>query len=187
MAIAQQDFDDLNVDIGARADDKILVYKTATSTHVYEAKPAGGGGGFTMTYFQSTKSGDSSMSTSWADITGWLTPTHTHADYSFNTSTGVLTINTAGDYEVTAHLLVPGGSNRSETGVRVLKNGGTIAGCESRNYSSRNTSQNEGAVSIPGFIVSCAATDVLKVQGIYVGTATVAAARGTYFQAKKIG
>jgi hypothetical protein len=148
---------------------------------------SGSGGGFTPTYFMSTKSGDSGMSTSWADIANWLTPTHTHADYSFNASTGVVTINTTGDYEVTAHILAIGGANRSETGVRVLKNSGVITGCESRNYSSRNTSQDEGSVCIPGFLVACSATDTLRVQGIYVGTGTFAAARGTWFQIKKVG
>jgi len=153
-----------------------------------EMDVGGGGGGFTPTYFQSTKSGDSAMSGgSFADITAWLAPTHTHSDYSFNTSTGVLTINTAGDYEVTAHILAPGGTNRTETGIRILKNLAVIVGCESRNYSSRNASQNEGALSIPGFLVNCNAADTLKVQGLYIGTSTVAAARGTYFQVKKIG
>jgi len=160
-----------------------LVSGAQTTLHSH----AGGGGGFTPTYFQSTKSGNTGMSSSWADITGWLTPTHTHADYSFNTTTGVVTINTTGDYEVTAHILALGGSNRTETGVRVLKNSGVIAGCESRNYSSRNASQDEGSVCIPGFLVACSATDTLKVQGIYVGTASSADSRGTYFQVRKVG
>ena len=159
-----------------------LVSSAQTSLHSHA-----GGGGFTPTYFQSTKSGDTGMSSSWADITGWLAPTHTHADYSFNTSTGVLTINTAGDYQVTAHILAIGGSNRTETGARIMLNGGVITGCESRNYSSRNASQNEGFIAIPGFLVACNATDTLKVQGIYVGTASTAAARGTYFQVRKVG
>jgi len=160
-----------------------LVSGAQTALHSH----AGGGGGFTQTYFQSTKSGNSGRSSSWTDITGWLTPTHTHADYSFNTSTGVVTINTAGDYEVTAHILAIGGTNRTESGVRVVLNGGVIAGCESRNYSSRNSSQNEGAVGVPGFLVACSATDTLKMQGLYQGTACSADSRGTYFQVRKVG
>jgi len=127
------------------------------------------------------------MSNGWAEITSWLPPSHPQADYSCNTGTGVLTINTAGDYEVTAHILAIGGSNRTETGIRILKNVAVIVGCESRNYSSRNASQNEGSVCIPGILVNCNATDTLKVQGIYVGTASTAAARGTWFQVRKIG
>lgn len=147
-----------------------------------------GGGGFTPTYFQATKSGSQTMNNgSFANITTWLTPTHTHSDYSFNNTSGVLTINTSGDYEVTAHILATGGSNRTEAGVRVVRNSSVITGCESRNYSSRNTSQNEGSVCIPGFLVSCVATDTLNVQGLYVGTAASAVARGTWFQVRKIG
>jgi len=161
-----------------------LVSGAQTALHSH----AGGGGGFTPTYFQSTKSGDQSMSNgSFADITSWLSPTHTHADYSFSTSTGVLTINTTGDYEVTAHILADSGTNRTETGIRIMLNGGAITGCESRNYSSRNASQDEGSVCIPGFLVACNATDTLKVQGLYLGTQPVASARGTWFQVKKIG
>ena len=160
-----------------------LVSSAQTSLHSH----AGGGGGFTPTYFQSVKSGNQSMSTSWADVTGWATASHTHSDYSFNTSTGIVTINTAGDYEFSASLLSLGGSSRTQAGIRIEKNGSPVAGSEVHNYSSRNTTQVRGSVAIPGFIITCAATDTLNLQAIYNGTSPSADAAGTWFQIRKIG
>jgi len=160
-----------------------LVAGSDTTLHSH----AGGGGGFTPTYFQSVKSGDTGASTSWTNIPSWSTPSHTHADYSFNTSTGILTINTVGDYELVGSVLVQGGSSRVQSGVRGMLNGGAIAGCEYRNYSSRNTTQVLGSVNISGFLVTCSATDTLNLQCIYVGSSSTISAAGTWFQVRKIG
>lgn len=147
------------------------------------AVPAGGGGGtvasLAYSYFQATKNSSTfTTTTSFADVTGFDEDINEGSDYTFNTTTGVLTLDVAGDYFISFHAI--GGqsaSNRNETQVRMMADTGSgfsaVAGAFDKQYASRNTSQDEGSVQLSNFVYSASAGDDIKFQMAHVGVAAV--------------
>jgi len=143
----------------------------------------GGGGGLSRSTFQVKDDGTTGQGTtgSASDVAGiWDTPTKTSSAFSWNGATGELTINEAGELDVT--MVAQGwnnANNRNETHVLLLYNdgGGFVKIDESSNYSSRNNTQDEGGAMIPEYCLDVSAGDKIKMQVYDIGsTITIGAA-----------
>ena len=152
---------------------------------------ASGGGGTTVTFFQVEDDGTTGQLTtgSAAVLSGmWTTPSLTDSDFSWNGTTGVLTVNTAGtvefDIKVTTH---NNANNRHELHVQLVKNGSTVL-VEDAQYASRNNTQDEGSVYLPGFKNTAAVNDTYELRVFNIGVAATVGASNvagmTYLSAK---
>ena len=167
--------------------DKDLYIKNIDNS-VEHLNPAGGGGGTTITFFQVQDDGSTGyLTTGTPTVLSniWDTPSITSADFSF--SNGVLTVNSAGTLEL--DVLVHSwnnANNRHELHIILDRNGSEIV--ESSSYTSRNNTQDEGSVCIPGFKVAVNAGDTFRLRAFDVGVAaTIGAANitgQTYISAK---
>ena len=149
------------------------------------------GSGATITFFQVEDDGSTGQATTGTrtDLDGmWGTPSHTDSDFSWNGSTGILTVNTTG--KVCFNVAVAGkntGANRCELHADIYKNGSAIL-IETANYATRDSSQDEGNVVIAGFLDDAVATDTYRLRvsdngvSMTIGHADVAGM--TYFGAK---
>lgn len=131
-----------------------------------------------ITFFQVEDDGSTAQTTTGtlADLTGmWATPSITDADFSWDGSTGELTINADGtlvlDIQIMAFQVA--GNNRTQLDVSVQydSGGGFAEAVGGSNYSQRNVTQRNGGVSIPGFKLAVTNGDIIKVQIADVGTA----------------
>ncbi len=144
------------------------------------ATPAGGGGGTTVTFFQVEDDGSTGQATtgSAADLAGmWATPSLTDADFSWNGTTGILTVNTAGTVEFDIKVCSwNNANNRHELHVQLYKNGSTVI-VEDAQYASRNNTQDEGSAYICGFKDSASVSDTYRIRVFDIGVAaTIGAA-----------
>lgn len=155
---------------------------------------SGGGGGTTITFFQvqDNATGFGQRTTgSMVPLAGiWNTPTLTHPDFSWDGTTGILTVNKAGtvefDISVMAHQST--GSNRTQLEVQLLKNGSTSL-VRAFNYSHRNGTQDSGGTQLTGFKDTAVATDNYRVRVRSIGVAvdvgsSTDVGRATYISAK---
>ncbi len=142
--------------------------------------PSGGGAdttyGISLSHFQVEDDGTTGQLTtgSASDLTGiWGTPSQTDAtDFSWNGTTGILTVNTAGTIEFNIKVNSwNNANNRHELHVQLYKNGSTVL-VEDSNYASRNNNQDEGGAYIFGFKDTAAATDTYRVRVFDVGVAS---------------
>jgi hypothetical protein len=92
--------------------------------------------------------------------------------YSHTLSSGIITINETGTYEISYNVNGDNQSNaRSTTGVQVRINGSTLlAATLTANYS-RNNSNDDNNNALPPFIVSLNATDTVEIVGFRLGDA----------------
>lgn len=124
-----------------------------------------------------------------ADLGGmWGTPSFTDSDFSWNGTTGILTVNTTGTVELNVKVCSwNNANNRHELHAQIYKNGTTVI-VEDAQYASRNNTQDEGSVYINGFLDAATATDTYRVRIFDIGVAaTVGAANVagmTYISAK---
>jgi len=137
-----------------------------------------GGVGSDLPAFSTRKSGDQTLTGSYADVTGWLTPDYITSDFSFNTTTGVITINTTGLYWVMYALTtdVSTGTDRSDSRIRLQVDEGSgyaeVPSSQQSGYN-RQTSQGENNLSWAK-PMNLEAGDTLKMQAIQnSGTSTV--------------
>ena len=147
----------------------------------------GGGGGGSTTYgisqsfFQVQDDGSTGQLTTGtaADLAGmWATPSITDAtDFSWNGTTGILTVNTAGT--ITLDAKVNGwnnANNRHELHIQIYKNGTTVL-VEDAQYASRNNTQGEGGAYIHGFKDEAEIGDTYRIRVFDIGVAvTIGAA-----------
>ena len=142
------------------------------------ATPAGGGGSpaaLANSYFQATKNSSTyTTTTSLTDVTGFDEDINEGSDYTFNATTGVLTIDSDGDYFISFHATgSQSANNRNETYAQMLVDTGSgfssVAGAFDKQYASRNTTQDEGSVQISNFLYSASAGDNIKFQMLHVG------------------
>lgn len=139
-----------------------------------------GGGGTTITFFQVQDDGTTGQLTTGTatDLAGmWGTPTLTDADFSWNGTTGILTVNTAGTIEFDIKVCTWNNlNNRHELHAQLYKNGTTVL-TEDSQYASRNNTQDEGSAYICGFKDTAAINDTYRVRIFDIGVAaTVGAA-----------
>lgn len=131
----------------------------------------GGGGGTTITFFQVTDDGtNTQLTTGSATVLSgiWDTPEITNADFSF--SSGVLTVNSAGTIEL--DIIVHSwnnANNRHELHVILDKNSSEVM--EASTYTSRNNTQDEGSVIIPGYKSEVTAGDTFRLRVFDIGVA----------------
>lgn len=157
----------------------------------WQNESGGGGGGTTVTFFQVEDDGVTGQLTtgSAADLAGmWGSPSQTHADFSWNGTTGILTVNTTGTIEFNIKVCSwNNANNRHELHAQIYKNGSTVI-VEDAQYASRNNTQDEGSVYINGFLDSATAGDTYRIRIFDIGVAaTVGAANVagmTYLSAK---
>lgn len=139
----------------------------------------GSGGGFTPTVFQATKNSSTFTSTtSFADVTGFDEDINTGSDYTFNGTTGVLTFDTAGTYSISFHAVGDQSANsRQELQCKMQADTGAgfadVAGAFDKQYSSRNTAQDEGSAQFSNFMFAASVGDDIKFQMAHVGVAGV--------------
>ena len=140
---------------------------------------SGGGGGFTPTCFQATKNtAIQGTTTSYDDITNYDEDINQGSDYTFVGTTGILTFDTAGTYQISFWAMgAQSANNRHELQVRMLKDIGSgfvVTGVESaqdKQYASRSTTQDEGSAQINGYLLEADAGDAIKFQFSHVGVA----------------
>ena len=156
-----------------------------------ETAGGGGGGGTAITFFQVEDDGTTGQATtgSAVDLAGmWASPTLTDNDFTWNGTTGILTVNTAGtiefDIKITSY---NNANNRHELHAQIYKNGATVI-MEDSNYASRNNTQDEGSCYIVGFKDSCNIDDTYRIRVFDVGVAATIGASNvagqTYISAK---
>jgi hypothetical protein len=128
-----------------------------------------------LSYFRATKNGNQNTTTSLVDIIGWDEDATTD-DVSFNTTTGIATINEAAPYLVLVDVQADqvSGSNRTQMTIQLSEDtgGGFSNSTETTwsNYSQRNSTQREGGIyaSVPR---TYNVGDQLKLRVEHVGTA----------------
>ncbi len=113
---------------------------------------------------------------SYATITSWGTPTHDPASLTFDSATGELTVNTTGTYYMSIQVVgTLSASARAELDLQVQLDGGSgfadVSGAWAANYAARQTAENQGGVSLAGFVIDLAAGDKLRVQVRHATTA----------------
>ena len=155
------------------------------------AAPSGGGGG-SIDSFQALKSGTQNTTTSFADITGWTEDINTGTAFTFNTTTGVLTFDEAGVYEINAAF----GSFNDSTGNRCtldlkiqVDTGGGFAdmtGARQAVYAQRNATHDSGWITLNGFLYDASAGDEIKMQGLHIQTGITIPTNGARLSVKKI-
>lgn len=147
----------------------------------------GGGGGGSNTYYGTSESyfqveddgttGQLTTGTA-ADLTGiWATPSLTDAtDFSWNGTTGILTVNTSGTVEFDVKVnSYNNANNRHELHIQLYKNGTTVL-TEDAQYASRNNTQDEGGAYIHGFKDTATAGDTYRVRVFDIGVAATVGA-----------
>lgn len=148
-------------------------------------------GGTTVTFFQVEDDGTTGQATttSAADLAGmWGTASLTSSSFSWNGTTGVLTVDADGvvefDIKVTGYQTA---RNRHELHIEIYKNGSTVIVADDQ-YASRNTTQRKGSAYINGFKVNAVDGDTFRVRVFHVGVAATIGdanvAGQTYFSAK---
>jgi len=139
-----------------------------------------GSSGSVITFFQVQDDGVTGQLTTNAPVTLtgiWDTPSLTSPNFSWDGSTGVLTVNASGvvefDIKTTSW---QDANNRHELHVQIFKNGSSVI-IEDSQYASRNNTQDEGSAYINGFKDSASINDTYEFRVFDVGvTATIGAA-----------
>lgn len=135
--------------------------------------------------FQSLKTTAQATTTAFTDVVAWDVPTISDTGFTFNNTTGVLTLIDAGVYEVSAHLLGDLiANNRSELAVKLVDSSGDVPGALDRQYAMRNAGADQGSCQFSSFLYVAVAGETLKLQEERVGsTANIVAAK---FTVKKV-
>lgn len=148
--------------------------KTDNNTQLTDAEIAALGyvkSGTTMSFFQVQDDGTTMQDTTgtYEVVAGmWATPTLTNSDYTFNSSNGELTVNTAGIIEFDCKLVTyQNGNNRHELYIELQKNGTQLT--FDSQYASRNNTNRIGGAYIMGFKDSCIIGDVYRIRTKDVG------------------
>lgn len=131
--------------------------------------------------FQAFKTSVQTSTLAWSDIVSWDVPIIIDSDYIFDSSTGVLTIQTDGRYKLTVHSLFDAiGNNRVEGAVKLQRNNLDLPLAEDRQYLARNNTQDIGSVQINNYLIDLVSSDTLKIQEQRVGaTADIISSRFT--------
>lgn len=144
-----------------------------------------------VSFFQVQDDGSTGQVTTGAaqDLAGmWGTPTITSSDFTWDGTTGILTVNRAGTVEFNVKVTdYQTANNRHELHIQIYKNGATVL-VEDAQYASRNNTQDEGSAYINGFLDTAAASDTYRVRVFDIGVAATIGASNvanmTYIAAK---
>ncbi len=147
--------------------------------------------GTTVEFFQTSDDGTTGQLTtnSFAVVSNiWQTPSLIDTPFSFNSSTGILTVNKEGVIEFDTKLVTYNAlNNRHELHIQIQKNSSTILTADAQ-YSSRNNAQRIGGAYIVGFKDSCQVGDTYRLRTKDVGVAATIGASQiagmSYFSAK---
>lgn len=136
--------------------------------------------------FQAMKTVDQVSGTAWATLANWDAPDETASAYSFDATTGVLTFNVVGLFEVNAWAIYDStGNNRVEVALKLVDSSGNVNNAADRQYAIRNNGFDNGSAQINGYYYRVSSVgETLFIQEQRVGSgATVIAAR---FGVKKV-
>jgi hypothetical protein len=120
----------------------------------------------TIPLFFATKTTAQGTTGTYADLTTWVAATKSDTGYTFNTTTGVVTIASAGWYEISFKVQgsVTATQNRVQLEAKLIKNTSTaVAGSEIINYVARNVTQDTGGI-FNTVLHEFAASDTVKIQ-----------------------
>ena len=164
---------------------------TDFNTEWVDAPSGGASSGSTITFFQVQDDGVAGQLTTGVSValTGiWDTPTLTDSDFTWDGSTGLLTVNADGILEFDVQATSWNNSNnRHELHLEINQNGANLL-VESSNYASRNNTHREGTSAISGFKVAVSSGDTFTFNVYDVGLpATVGhpnVHKGTYISCK---
>ncbi len=151
------------------------VYVKSSDSELYYQDDGGTETGLTNTKkWRLLKSGTQATTGTYADITGWATAEIEDGAYSFNTSTGVMTFQEDGWYQIFYDVICDNGTSRTQLDIILQENTGggyaNITGSQFSNYAIRNTTQLRGGTS--GMILrQFNSTDLLKIQTRVIGAA----------------
>ena len=149
-------------------------------------------GGTTIEFFQASDDGSTGQLTTgtFAVVSGiWQTPSIIDsAAFTFNTSTGLLTVSKEGVIEFDTKLVTyNNANNRHELHIQIQKNSNTVLTADAQ-YSSRNNAQRIGGAYIMGFKDNCQVGDTYRIRTKDVGVAATIGASQiagmSYFSAK---
>lgn len=129
--------------------------------------------------FQVQMTTTTAVAASYADITGYDDPEIDDSDlengaiFSFNKTTGVLTINKKGTYRIAFHGIVHDTANdRTELHMKMVDSSGDVDGAEDMQYAVRNNNTDHGSAQISGFLYKVASVgETLKLQAEYAVSA----------------
>jgi hypothetical protein len=147
----------------------------------------GGGGGGVYT-FQALKSTTLALNTAYTDVTAWdSSPQITNSTYySFNNTTGVLTLKETGEYIISAYVRCEmTTSNRIQLDVQITDTSNAqIELMHDAQYTLRNSTQRSGSAQIQNYAYDNATTNKeLKLRFKRIGaTGNLVAARITVFK-----
>lgn len=142
-------------------------------------------GGTVVELFQARKTTTQALTGSMADITGWLTADKSDSPFSFNTTTGVLTISANGWYDIALHTNHSGTGTRGGVTIQAIDSA-LIPGTLAESYYRLNGS-DEPSVSVPSCLYEVTAQPVdINIQAKFndATTTTLTDARLTV---KKVG
>ena len=128
----------------------------------------------TPLWFFAEKTSQQAMTTSLSDVTGWATPDNVDAGaFSFNATTGVLTINKTGLYMVGYKLMFNLASGTRVHGYAQLHldTGGGYAAVAGMATAGYGRTVDEGSTGSAQRVIALTTGDTLKIQAIEIGGA----------------
>lgn len=111
---------------------------------------------------------------SWADLVSWAAADEAGSDFAFSAVSGIVEINTTGDYEITYSVLGTNTvANRASLEVRLMRDTGggyaEVTNTKRGAYARLNTTHQFAAPTLPAFHKALSDGDLLKLQVQHTG------------------
>ena len=130
------------------------------------------GGGTSVESFQARFQGSQDVTTAFVQVANWQASDVSTSPglFVWDEVAGTLTVTQAALLELSAWGLVTvTGNNRVELAIEVTSNGVRVGDAFDRQYSARNSTQDQGSAQVSGYLYACSANEVLAVRVLRVG------------------